>query len=192
MKIAELLLEYAKKSAGGWIVNGIMYEVSTTHLDFLKTHSQLLFKRPVPDIPADKLEYKLEQDAKRRDMVKVVYPNSSHNPILSISGTSDALKKAFPVLQKLIVDLEIDYHDLTIDLERDNTTYMLDIPNDYRYIKKVMVESVDQFKTVYVKVKPGLTQEDGIAAVWRAAKRKGKIDCRGISYDPSTGKGQAT
>lgn len=44
---------------------------------------------------------------------------------------------------------------------------------------------------VCVVVAKGLSRKDGAAAVWRAAKRKGKTDARGISYDPKTGKGWA-
>jgi hypothetical protein len=44
---------------------------------------------------------------------------------------------------------------------------------------------------VHVTVAKGLSKKDGIAAVWKAAKRKGKTDCRSIGYDPKTGNGHA-
>lgn len=46
-------------------------------------------------------------------------------------------------------------------------------------------------KRVSVTVAKGLSKKDGCAAVWRAAKRKGKRDARAIWYDPKTGKGFA-
>lgn len=47
-------------------------------------------------------------------------------------------------------------------------------------------------KTVRVTVAKGLSQKEGCAKVWAAARRKGKTDARGLTYDPKTGKGTAT
>ncbi|WP_156612716.1 hypothetical protein [Paramagnetospirillum marisnigri] len=46
-------------------------------------------------------------------------------------------------------------------------------------------------KRVSVTVAKGLSKKDGLAAVWKAAKRKGKNDARAMGYDPKTGKGWA-
>lgn len=41
---------------------------------------------------------------------------------------------------------------------------------------------------VKVQVKAGLDKKAGQKAAWNAAKRAGKTDARGISYNPKTGK----
>lgn len=46
--------------------------------------------------------------------------------------------------------------------------------------------------TLSVKVKPGLSKQEGQKAVWNAAKKNGKTDARGITYDPKTGNGKCT